>query len=303
MIGMPPFCTGLGSAGDPADPVVLTVEVEGLPGRGAPEPGDDRHLLLVPVEPLPQLRERDAVGGVLGLEPAGPDAELHPAAAHLVDLRDRDRQGSGQPEGGRRHERAEPDPGGLAGQSGEGHPGVGRPGQAVPAHRQVVVGPEEGVEAGLLGAPGDGEEIVVRGAHLGLGEDPELHPPTLARPAGRAAGRATGGVLLGRTGQDGAKTINSEVMLVFRKKSRGQVIGAELQEGFAHSERRHERGGPPGGRAARPAGGGRSRGGQACATRPPRRRSSPRSRQQWQPPRPRSRPPGRASPPRSTAGL
>jgi hypothetical protein len=41
-------------------------------------------------------------------------------------------------------------------------------------------------------------------------------------------------VLLGRTGQDDAKTINSEVMLVFRKKSRGQVIGAELQEGFAH---------------------------------------------------------------------
>jgi hypothetical protein len=41
-------------------------------------------------------------------------------------------------------------------------------------------------------------------------------------------------VLLGRTGQDDAKTINSEVMLVFRKKSRGQVIGAELQEGFTH---------------------------------------------------------------------
>jgi hypothetical protein len=36
------------------------------------------------------------------------------------------------------------------------------------------------------------------------------------------------------TGQDGAETINSEVMLVFRKKTRGQVIGAELQEGFTH---------------------------------------------------------------------
>jgi hypothetical protein len=30
------------------------------------------------------------------------------------------------------------------------------------------------------------------------------------------------------------ETINSEVQLVFRKKTRGQVIGAELQEGFAH---------------------------------------------------------------------
>jgi len=31
-----------------------------------------------------------------------------------------------------------------------------------------------------------------------------------------------------------AETIYSEVQLVFRKKTRGQVIGAELQEGFAH---------------------------------------------------------------------
>ena len=36
------------------------------------------------------------------------------------------------------------------------------------------------------------------------------------------------------TGQDDSETINSEVMLVFRKKSRGQVIGAELQEGLTH---------------------------------------------------------------------
>jgi hypothetical protein len=41
-------------------------------------------------------------------------------------------------------------------------------------------------------------------------------------------------VLSGRTGQDDRETINSEVQLVFRKKTRGQVIGAELQEGFAH---------------------------------------------------------------------
>ena len=31
-----------------------------------------------------------------------------------------------------------------------------------------------------------------------------------------------------------AETINSEVQLVFRKKTHGQVIGAELQEDFAH---------------------------------------------------------------------
>ena len=41
-------------------------------------------------------------------------------------------------------------------------------------------------------------------------------------------------MLPGRTGQDGRETINSEVQLVFRKKTRGQVIGTELHEGFAH---------------------------------------------------------------------
>ena len=224
----------LGQRRGAGQPVVPAVEVERLAGRRAPQPGDDRQLLLVAVEPLPQRRERDAVGGVLGLEPARADAELDPAAAHLVDLRDRDRQRPGQPEGGRRHQRAQPDPAGLPGQPGEGHPGVGRSGQAVAAHRQVVVGPEEGVEAGLLGAPGDGEQVVVGGAHLGLGEDPQLHAPTLAS-AGRAAARRPLGVCSAAgPGRMIAETINSEVQLVFRKKTRGQVIGAELQEGFTH---------------------------------------------------------------------
>ena len=51
--------------------------------------------------------------------------------------------------------------------------GPGRP--STVAHLQVVVGAEEGVEAELLGAPGDGEQVVVGGALLGLGEDAELH--------------------------------------------------------------------------------------------------------------------------------
>ena len=42
------------------------------------------------------------------------------------------------------------------------------------AHGQVVVAAEEGAEAELLGAQGDGEQVVVRGALLGLGEDAEL---------------------------------------------------------------------------------------------------------------------------------
>ena len=66
------------------------------------------------------------------------------------------------------------------------------PGQAVAAHLQVVVGAEEGVEADLLGAPGDGEQVVVGGALLGLGEDPQLHAPTLASRAPRAPRLGTG---------------------------------------------------------------------------------------------------------------
>jgi hypothetical protein len=41
-------------------------------------------------------------------------------------------------------------------------------------------------------------------------------------------------VLVARTGQDGRESINVEVHPVFRKKTRGQVITAELQEGFSH---------------------------------------------------------------------
>ena len=75
--------------------------------------------------------ERDAVGAVLAVEPARAQAELDPAAAHLVDLRDRDRERAGEPEGRRGHQRAEPDRVGVAGQAGQRHPGVGRSGQAV----------------------------------------------------------------------------------------------------------------------------------------------------------------------------
>src|SRR3569833_964117 len=45
-------------------------------------------------------------------------------------------------------------------------------GPAGAAHGQVVVGTEERVEAGLLGAPGHREQVDKGGAHLGFGEDP-----------------------------------------------------------------------------------------------------------------------------------
>ncbi len=93
-------CTGLGSAGLSTSGVVLAREAERP--VGGPQPGDDLQLLLEAVEALCQRREGDAVRLVLAGVPAGAEPELDPAAAHLVDLRDGDRERPGQPEGARR---------------------------------------------------------------------------------------------------------------------------------------------------------------------------------------------------------
>ena len=165
----------LGQGGRVREPVVHALELEPLPRRGRPEPGDDRQLLLEPVEPLGGAGERDAVRRVLGLEPAGADAELDAPAAHPVDVRDRDRQRPGQPERRAGHHRAEPDRAGLAGQAGQRHPGVAGARQPLGAHAEVVVGAEEGPEAETFGLLGDPHQVVVGGSLLGFGEDAQLH--------------------------------------------------------------------------------------------------------------------------------
>jgi hypothetical protein len=167
-----------------AQHVVLTVVGEPLADRGLPQPGDDRELLGEPVEPGPGVGELDPVRRVLGLEPSRAQPELDPAAAHLVDLRDADREDAGVAERRRRHQSAEPDPAGLAGDPGQRDPRVGRPRQAVAvAHRQEVVGAEERAEAAFLGLLRDGELIVVRSALLRLDEDSEVHAAKPRRSA------------------------------------------------------------------------------------------------------------------------
>ena len=141
----------------------------------APQAVDDLDLFGEEVEAFGHVRERDSVGAMFGLEPARTEAQLDPPAAHRVDLGDRDRQRSGQPERGRRDERAEPDAGRLTRHGAQRHPGVGRAGQPVDAHRQVVVGAEEGVEAEVFGGPGHAELVVVGRALLGFGEDAQVH--------------------------------------------------------------------------------------------------------------------------------
>ena len=77
--------------------VVLT-SMSFSPYRCRPEAGDDRKLLLEPIEPLAQRRERNPIGAVLGVVPTCTETELHPATAHRIHLGDGDGERSGQPE-------------------------------------------------------------------------------------------------------------------------------------------------------------------------------------------------------------
>src|SRR5438128_370826 len=93
--------------------------------------------------------------------PTGSDAEVEAPRGHGVDLRDRNRQRTGQPERRRRDERPESDSARLPCETGEGNPSVGRAWEAVAREGRVVIRAEEGVEPELLRQLGDGEEIVV----------------------------------------------------------------------------------------------------------------------------------------------
>src|SRR5687768_11937042 len=105
---------------------MLAVEAERVAHRRLPEPGDDRELLLETSEALTEGREGDAVGAVLVVVPAGADAQLDATARHLVDLRHRDRERARQPEGRGGDQRAEADPLGVAGETRQRDPRVGR---------------------------------------------------------------------------------------------------------------------------------------------------------------------------------
>ena len=160
-------------------PVMPAVEREALPVTrpGVPEPGDDRQLLFQPVEPLLDRRERQAERRMLACVPRGADTELDPAAAHVVDRRDDGREQPGRPEGRGRHQRAEPDPAGVARQAGQRRPAVGRPVVGiVRIAAEQVVGAEEGIEARALGGQRQGQDVVVASAVPGLHQDPQPDP-------------------------------------------------------------------------------------------------------------------------------
>ena len=146
-------------------------------------------LLLEPIEPLAERRERDAVRLVFGLVPARTEPELDrpsdisstwatliasgPGRRNVADVTSVPRRIVAV-------SRAMP---------AERHPCVGRARHPVAAHGEVVVAAEERAEPEGLGAPGDGQEFAVGGALLRFGEDAkvgELHRGMLRARGGAA---------------------------------------------------------------------------------------------------------------------
>ena len=68
---------------------MVPVEGEMFAAGGPPESGKDLELLFESLKAFPGGREGDPERSVFVYVPGSADAQLDPAAAHLVDLRDR----------------------------------------------------------------------------------------------------------------------------------------------------------------------------------------------------------------------
>ena len=136
---------------------------------------EDLQLVLQQVRPLGDLRERQAELAVLRVVPAGPDADLDPAAAHLVDRGNDFGERSGVAKRDRRNERAEADGRGLASDAGENGPRVGGRLVSRPGEAPVVIGPEKCLESKPFDQPGNLQLLHVCQALLGLDHEGKAH--------------------------------------------------------------------------------------------------------------------------------
>ena len=147
-----------------------------------------RDLLELPVElveALARRQEREAVGVVLALEPAGADAELGASARDVVDGDDALREHRGGPERDRRHHRPEAQRLRARGETGERRPGIERSRRRALADRLVVVGTEEPFEAGALGCFREREPVLPLDSFLALDHQADAHRLIQAVPAGK----------------------------------------------------------------------------------------------------------------------
>ncbi len=158
------------------DRVVATQERPAV--RLVPQALEDLQLLLQVVGSLPDLGEREPVAAVLLLVPAGAEAHLDPAAAHLVDRQHHLGKVARRAEQDRRDEDTQAERRRLAREPGEHGPGIGRRLVAVAGEALVVIGPEQGLEPGCLGSPGDGQLLLVGQPLLGLDHEREPHDPS-----------------------------------------------------------------------------------------------------------------------------
>ena len=132
------------------------------PTGRVPQPGDDLELLLEAVEALADGGERDAVRVVLAPRTSRRRGPARPGRrSSRRPAPPRSRAGPGSRNVAGRHQRAEPDRGGLPGEPGEGDPGVGRPGQ--PVRRPSRGSGRSGRRRRTRGppSPGDGEQLLV----------------------------------------------------------------------------------------------------------------------------------------------
>jgi len=172
------------------------------------QPRDDRERLLEPGH-LPVGGEAERLE--LGVVPARAEAEAEAAAGDLVDPGRHPCEEPRRVERGRGDERPELDALRGRGQRGEQRPGVPRAPflAAVAAVEQVVADPDR-VESGLLGRPGDREQLGPAHLALDLGElyadaqplvAPMAHPPAHPRTdVSRGAAEARPHPARGRTG-------------------------------------------------------------------------------------------------------
>ena len=154
------------------EPVVPTRERHRILG---PQAVDDLQLLLEQLHARAERREVEAVRRVLSLVPPCAEPELEAAARHVVDRRRRLREHRGVAEGDRRDERAEPDPLGPRGQSGQCRDGVERRSFAPPDDREVVIRAEQPLEPAALADVRKRQPLVPGDALLSFHHQAEPH--------------------------------------------------------------------------------------------------------------------------------
>ena len=188
-------------------------------GAGRPERPHRLDRRLEQVEPLGRRREGQPERRVLALPPAGADADERAPAGEHVERRRRLRDDARRPEGHRRAQRAQPQPGVEPGEQAEGHPRLRDrlPGAVRPA----------GSGSGGPSAPARRSPPRPRPAPSRAARPPGPRPTGTARAGGRprAPGRRDAGRSPPRLGRR-------------RRRRRRSRVGAGRRRGRGPSPRR-----------------------------------------------------------------